>query len=94
MQGWSFDPTSPVTALENHIYVTAPDGSVRGYPGVVSNQSRPDVGVAFPGAGNFHGFSATVPAPVAGDNRVCVYAISSYPPGPNPEIGCRTISVP
>jgi GH25 family lysozyme M1 (1,4-beta-N-acetylmuramidase) len=82
--GWSIDPdTSNPTAV--HVYV---NGVVHGF---VANGSRPDVGAAFPGAGNAHGFDVAVPEVGTGPQTVCVYAIDMVAPGYNVPLGCRTL---
>jgi len=82
--GWAFDPDSAVD-IPVHIY--------NGTAGVayMANKSRPDVGLAFPGYGDTHGFSETIPAH-AGANAICVYAINIAGSGGNPVIGCRTVT--
>lgn len=89
LSGWAFDPDAPPSPIAVHVYV---DGGFAG--GLVANTHRPDVGAAFPGYGDYHGFSGTVPASV-GSHTVCVYAINT-PPGNNPLLGpgCRSVTVP
>ena len=53
--------------------------------------ARPDVGSAYPGAGNAHGFDVAVPRQGTGTNTVCVYAIDTVAPGSNVLLGCRTL---
>jgi hypothetical protein len=91
VSGWASDPTAP-TAVENvHVYVTGPAG--RTLTAVHTGGARPDVRAAFPWAGPNSGFTGTVPAAGAGVNKVCAYAIAVHPPGSNPLIGCRTVTV-
>ena len=52
---------------------------------------RPDVGQAF-GKGDLHGFYLTYPA-TAGAHQVCVSALDSSGNGPDPQIGCRSVTV-
>lgn len=79
--GWALDPDTS-EPIEVHAYV----GGV-GYR-IKAETARPDVGAAFPAAGERHGFSAVVPA--AGTARtVCLYAINDGV-GDNPLIACRT----
>lgn len=86
VQGWAADAdakTSPVTV---HVYV----GST-GYNIGPANTYRPDVGAAYPGYGNYHGFDAYVPA-VAGTHQVCAYGIN-IGVGGNPQLACKTVTV-
>jgi hypothetical protein len=83
--GWAMDESSAQTALDVHVYVNG-RGTAIGAGG-----SRPDIGRAFPGAGDAHGFDATLPAG-AGSNRVCAFAINVGIGGVNPLLGCRTVS--
>jgi hypothetical protein len=84
VSGWAFDPDRPATANQVHVYV---DG--RG-TAVTANGSRPDVGAAFPAAGNDHGFSHTRIVG-AGRHTVCVYAVDNQIGWLNTPLGCRTI---
>ncbi|TFV87801.1 hypothetical protein [Blastococcus sp. CT_GayMR16] len=84
VSGWAFDPDSPNTASQVHLYV---DGQGTA---VTANGSRPDVGAAF-GVGSSHGFSwsGTV-AP--GAHTVCAYAIDLDQAWRNVPLGCRSIA--
>jgi hypothetical protein len=86
VSGWALDPDT-AAPTKVHVYV---DDVYRGE--FDANESRPDVGAAFPGYGSNHGFTATVPAP-SGTRRVCVYAIN-IGAGGNNLISCRTVNVP
>ncbi len=83
VNGWAIDPDT-AGPIELHAYV---DGRWGGAFTAVT--SRPDVGVAYPGYGNDHGFSIDVPGLVKGANRLCVYGINQGP-GANSLIGCVT----
>ena len=91
--GWTADPGSPGAREEVHIYVTGPNGT-SGVPGIFTGDSRPDVARVFAWAGGTRGFHATVPGAGPGDNQVCAYAINVKPPRNNPQIGCRTVTMP
>jgi hypothetical protein len=84
--GWAFDPdqTDPIAV---HVYVDGVGQAIR------ADQQRTDVGRAYAGYGDNHGYSTTIQA-AAGTHSVCVYAIDGSGAGPNPSIGCRTVSVP
>jgi hypothetical protein len=84
--GWALDRDLPRTSVQVHVYV---DG--RG-AALVANGSRPDVGAAFPGAGNAHGFSHSRTV-AAGVHSVCVYAIDVGNGARNTPFGCRSIAV-
>lgn len=84
--GWAIDPDT-AAPIDVHVYV---DGSFAGaFPAV---GSRPDVGTAFPGFGDGHGFAVTV-ASSSGTRVACVYGIN-VGAGDNRLIGCRTVGVP
>jgi hypothetical protein len=85
VSGWAFDADDPTYPVKTHVYV---DGRLTV---VTANESRPDVGGAFPGVGNSHGFSASMSVD-PGSHRVCVYAIDSYVSSANSALGCRTIT--
>jgi hypothetical protein len=84
--GWAFDADSGTSPIPVHAYV---DGQGTA---LTANVSRPDVGAAFPGRGNDHGFSwsGTV---AAGQHTVCLYAIDPQMTYRNVPLGCRSIAV-
>ena len=84
VQGWALDPdtTDPIMV---HVYV---DGQPTG---TLANQSRPDVGAAFPGWGDSHGFLVDIPV-AEGPHSVCAWAINQ-PVGYNPLLGCSNVTV-
>lgn len=84
--GWSIDPN---TAASNSVHVYVDGVGVA----TVADQSRGDVGAAFPGYGSAHGYSVRVPAG-PGNHSVCAYGIDIAPPGTNALLGCRTVNVP
>ena len=84
--GWAIDPDT-AAAAKVHVYV---DSVYRGE--FTANQSRPDVGGAFPAYGGNHGFNATVPAS-SGSHQVCVYVIN-LGWGGNQLLACRNVNVP
>ncbi len=74
LTGWLLDPdaTGPVTL---HVYVGAPYGQGGTFGGAfTANAARSDVGQAFPGYGDGHGFDVRVTVP-SGSTPVYVYAI-------------------
>lgn len=92
--GWAFDPnalTSPVTI---HVYVGGPAGSAgaEGRSIGPASGSRPDVGRAYPGVGNNHGFTALFDTAKRGSQSVCAYAID-IGPGSNQSLGCKTVRI-
>ncbi|RWZ46364.1 hypothetical protein ELQ90_15040 [Labedella phragmitis] len=84
MIGWALDRDS-AASIDVHVYV---NGSF--YRSAAANVSRPDVGSAFPGYGNAHGFDLRLNLP-PGSTEVCVYGIS-VGGGRNALIDCRTVS--
>jgi SpoIID/LytB domain protein len=78
VNGWALDPdnTAPITV---HTYIDGQFNSI-----ATANQSRPDVGNAYPSYGSNHGYSIPVPA---GHHTVCVFAIDPDG-GLNPGVGC------
>jgi hypothetical protein len=82
--GWAIDPDTSVP-IAVHVYV----GSVG--KALTADGSRPDVGAAFPGYGNLHGYSANLAA-APGPVTVCAYGINTGI-GSNVQLGCRTVTV-
>jgi len=84
VSGWALDPDTP-NPIEVHVYV---DGG--GYNLGPTSVARPDVAQAFPGYGELHGFSWTVPVS-PGPHDVCTFAINvGY--GTHGQLGCRTVT--
>jgi hypothetical protein len=82
VSGWAFDPET-VQSIDVHLWA-GPVGV-----SVPANGSRSDVGGAFPGIGDRHGFSATIglgPGPA----EICAFAIG-VGSGGNALLGCRTV---
>ena len=80
--GWAIDPDSR-QPIDVHVYV---DG--QGFI-TVADVSRTDIGAAFPGFGDDHGFVTTVPVPL-GAKQVCAYGINTGS-GVNRLLGCRPL---
>jgi hypothetical protein len=85
-RGWTIDPDTLTASTRVHVYV---DGHGVSVP---ANQSRPDVAAAHPGAGDLHGFSATIQTG-PGTHTVCVYAIDTSVSSLHTGLGCRTVTV-
>lgn len=69
VRGWALDPNVS-DSIAVHVYAGA-----SGYA-FTANGDRPDVGAAYPGKGNAHGFDVRIPATEAGVLRLCVYGIN------------------
>jgi GH25 family lysozyme M1 (1,4-beta-N-acetylmuramidase) len=85
VRGWSLDPDT-ASSIPVHVYV---DGRLA--RSATANTSRADVGAAFPGWGDGHGFDLVVPDLWIADHDVCVYAINVGLGGHNPLLGCRRV---
>ncbi|SDO32827.1 Uncharacterized conserved protein YkwD, contains CAP (CSP/antigen 5/PR1) domain [Nakamurella panacisegetis] len=70
VRGWGLDPAHLTTSVPAWVTVTGPSGTKT--QALATNVSRPDIGTAYPGAGNLHGFDSTVPSAGVGVNKVCV----------------------
>lgn len=81
--GWALDPDSP-DPLQVHVYVDS------GATATTANLERADLARYFRTTN--HGFKVTVSVP-AGTHRLCVYPIN-LPPGDNPPISCRDVTMP
>jgi hypothetical protein len=82
--GWAIDPdtTAPIAV---HVYI---DSTITG---LNADQSRSDIGTAYPAFGPTHGFGSTI-STTAGVHTVCAYAIN-VAGGSNRPLGCRTVTV-
>lgn len=94
IRGWAFDQSLVNTALKVHIYI---DGKFN--QEVTANQSRPDVGAAYPGVGNNHGYSVNTPQSIkdSGQHTITAYAIGIDASGKrndaNPLIGTLVVNL-
>jgi len=94
VKGWAFDWDKVGASLDIHVYIGGPSGTGEGHGDGVANLSRPDVGQAYPGAGNNHGFSHTVTTSKRGQQTVYVYAINaSGTSGVNVLVGTATVDI-
>lgn len=87
LSGWALDPDTS-DSIGIHIYV---DGRWGG--ALVADQNRADVGRAYPGYGDAHGFTAELRGFSAGLHTACVYGID-VGGTVNSLIGCRNVNVP
>jgi len=88
VRGWAIDPdtTSSITV---HIYI---DGAYAG--ATTANMSRPDIGAAYPGYGNNHGYEAQY-AIGSGAHEVCAYAINTGSGSVNTQLpSCKPVQGP
>ncbi|TFD19503.1 hypothetical protein [Cryobacterium sp. TMS1-13-1] len=86
LNGWALDPDSPAS-IDVHAYVNGQWGG-----SFTANVSRADVGRAYPGYGDTHGFSANLPVP-GGTSKVCLYGINVQQ-GYNSSLGCSQVYNP
>ncbi len=95
VRGWTFDLDAPTTPLDVHVYIGAPAGSAgaEGHSIGPAQSHRPDVGAAFPGVGDHHGYDNTIVTNRRGRQMVYVYAINQGPPGGNPLIGQQEVTI-
>ncbi|CAM5322027.1 GH25 family lysozyme [Leifsonia shinshuensis] len=87
--GWAFDQTNLAATVQVQITWSTPGGVST--TTVAANGSRPDVGAAYPGVGNAHGFTASIPWSGNGQYGACVTALAI--PGDqagNADLGCKT----
>lgn len=82
--GWAIDPDTSAP-VRIHVYVDGV-GSAS-----LADQTRNDVGAAFPAAGATHGFDVNIAAET-GEHQVCVYALNDAD-GDNLSMGCRSVTV-
>lgn len=85
LSGWAIDPDT-ASPVDVHIYLDGVGAAV-----VRADRNRPDVGAAYPGYGNGHGFAASIAAS-EGPHTACAYAIN-VSAGSNVLLGCRDVNV-
>lgn len=87
--GWAIDPDT-TASVEVHVYA-GPNAAINLGP---ADESRPDVGAAYPGYGSAHGFSGEVAYAGPDIVDVCAYGLNVAGPGSTTTIGCREYEVP
>ena len=96
VKGWAFDSDKPTTPIDIHVYIGGPAGSGGTILGTITaNKNRADVGKAYPGVGDNHGFEETFSTTRTGQQTLYVYAIKA--PGTNGSnvlIGTKTVNIP
>lgn len=85
IRGWAIDPNT-TGGIDIHVYA---NGSFAG--AVNTTDYRPDVGAAYPGYGDYHGFVLRIRPEFEGDITVCSYAINVGAGTTNPLLGCSTV---
>ena len=90
--GWALNPSRPGEQVPIHLYVVS--DVTRGTFGNVAGAPRADVGGAFPGYGNNHGYSISVAPNGPGKQQVCAFAVPSVGGTGNVLIGCKDVVVP
>ena len=99
LTGWAFDDDLPTTAVDIQVYVggTAGSSGAEYHDLGPANTSRPDIGAAYPSAGNNHGFSKTITTSKSGTQTVYVYATnidsSGKASGSAALLGSKTVSI-
>ena len=88
VSGWAFDRDSVETGLSIHVYI---GGVFQG--GMKADKLRADVGMAYPGAGDYHGFEGTISTTLIGEQKVEVYAINVGGGNGNSLIGSKIITI-
>ena len=84
--GWAIDPDTSAPIIVQ-MYVDNRANAL-----TWANQSRPDVGAAYPAAGPNHGYSLTM-ATTRGLHTVCLFGVNTGL-GTSRQIGCRVVAVP
>lgn len=90
--GWAIDESVPLTATPVALKVTGPNG----YAATTTVQAdalRADVGRAFAGTGNNHGFVTTLKVPAKGSYQVCATEISPRDPSLSRQLRCMAVTV-
>ncbi|MHA7262571.1 zinc metalloprotease [Arthrobacter sp. TMN-37] len=91
VHGWAMERENPMASIPVHIYVTGPDGKKTG-TAWQADMPRDDVNSAL-GVPGDHGYSARVPAPLAGNYTVCAFGIGVSPfASVNPRLGCTVVN--
>jgi putative cell wall-binding protein len=89
VRGWALDQSLMRTSINVLVTYNTPGGLQSRT--VTANLDRPDVGAAYPGAGNAHGFSVSIPRTGDGQYYACATALPSPGNGAgSTPLGCRS----
>jgi len=92
--GWAIDGDIPTAFADIQAYIGGPAGTGTLLGTTTASASRPDVGAAYPGVGDSHGFNTTFSTSRSGNQNVYVYALNlSGTPGVNKLLGSFTVNV-
>ncbi len=92
LRGWAIDDSAPAQSIDVHVYMDGVPGL--GGTGIAiakANTWRADVGAAYPGRGNTHGFDIAIDRVPPGPHEICAYAINVGSGSQNPLIGCGVL---
>ncbi|MDE7266802.1 MAG: RICIN domain-containing protein [Lachnospiraceae bacterium] len=93
VRGWALDQDAPNQPLAIDVYIGGPAGSGVPYHRITADKLRTDVGNAYPGTGNYHGFLETIATEKTGVQDVYVYALNVGDGNDNPQIGKGTVTI-
>lgn len=91
VMGWAFDKDKPTTALAIHVYIGGAAGTGEGHA-ITANKTRTDVGSAYPGVGNYHGYDEVISTNKLGTQDIYIYAIG-VGDGGNTLIGKKAVTI-
>jgi hypothetical protein len=92
--GWALDRDT-AESIDVHLYLWRPGASAPAHSAVVSaDGGRPDVGAAYPGWGDSHGFRHAFTGIETGSWTLCAWAIDRVGGQPATMLGCRATAVP
>ena len=94
ISGWAFDPDAPTQSLQVDVYIGGPYGQGGTLiASLTANQLREDVGLNYPGVGNYHGFYGEIATDRVGEQPIYVYAINVGEGTENPLIGSSVVNI-
>jgi hypothetical protein len=88
VNGWALDKDVPTDPVRVHLSV---DGAVK--TATTADRPRADIGAAFPGAGVNHGWQVAMTLS-PGVHEICAFGINLAGGSSNPQLACRTVTVP
>lgn len=80
VSGWALDDDALHSSLQIHVYIGGPYGSPNADCYVMespADEHRPDIGILYPGVGDYHGFDYAIMVPNIKSTLVYVYAINA-----------------
>jgi hypothetical protein len=93
LSGWTMDPDARTTSIDVHVYLGEGNNATRYIGAAKADVSRTDVGAAFPGYGDHHGYDFTIDIGQSYSGPVFLFALNTAGSGGNTLLGVRSVQI-